>query len=219
MPFYEGETLEARLSRPARVSLDEGVRIALGLTRAVAALHRAGIVHRDIKPDNILLEPRGTLKLLDLGVARLPQLEEFPASEIPGTPSYMAPELFRGQPGNEASDQFAIGVTLFRLFTQHYPYGEIEPFQQPRFGRPTPLADYRPDLPAWVDQLVGRAISVEPARRFGDVLELGLELESANARGTPAAPRRPPLYERNPLLFWKVVSFVLLLALIASLAR
>ena len=219
MPFYEGETLEARLARPAAVSLDEGIRIALGLTRAAAALHRAGIVHRDIQPENILLEPQGTLRLLDLGVARLPQLEEFSAPDLPGTPSYMAPELFRGQPASEATDQFAIGVTLYRLFTRQYPYGEVEPSEQPRFGKLKPLAEHRPDLPAWVDHVVGRAISIEPARRFGDVLELGLEIEGAKDRNSPDAPRRLPLYERNPLLFWKVVSFLLLLALIASLAR
>ena len=219
MPFYVGETLEARLNRPERISLDEGIRIALGLTRAVSALHRAGIVHRDIKPDNVLLEQAGTLKLLDLGVAGLPQLEEFPAADMPGTPSYMAPELFRGQPGNEASDQFAIGVTLYRMFSRRYPYGEIEPLQQPRFGALTPLAELRPDLPAWVDHLVGRAISVESRRRYADVLELSMEIENAAAHGAPAKLPRKALYDRNPLLFWKVVAALLLLALIWSLAR
>jgi serine/threonine protein phosphatase PrpC len=219
MPFYEGETLEHRLSRPTRVSLDEGVQIALALTRAAAALHRARIVHRDIKPDNILLERTGGLKLLDLGVARLPQLEELPAANIPGTPSYMAPELFRGEPGNDASDQFALGVTIYRMFSRRYPYGEIEPFQQPRFGTPTPLTEYRSDLPAWLEHLVGRAVSVDPKRRFGDVLELELEIENARVHGTPAKSNRRSLYERNPLLFWKIVSFLLLLALVWSLAR
>ncbi len=219
MPLYDGETLEQRLSRPVPVSLEEGMRVALGLTRAAAALHRVGIVHRDIKPDNILLERTGGLKLLDLGVARLPQLEEFPEADIPGTPSYMAPELFQGQPGNEASDQFAIGVTLYRMFSRRYPYGEIEPFQQPRFGTPVPLTDHRPDLPAWVDHLVGRALSVDARKRFEDVLELALEVESARAHGTPVRPPRRSLYDRDPLLFWKVVSFLLLLALLLSLAR
>ncbi|HXS31044.1 MAG TPA: protein kinase, partial [Steroidobacteraceae bacterium] len=113
MPFYSGETLEARLQRRPAVTYAEGMAFAQKLTKAVAVLHRAGIIHRDIKPDNILLETDGGLRLIDLGVVRLPLLEEFPGSDIPGTPSYMAPELFEGQPGDEASDQFALAVTLY----------------------------------------------------------------------------------------------------------
>ena len=104
--------------------------------KAVAALHRAGVIHRDIKPDNVILQPSGGLKLIDLGVARLPNIEDFPASAVPGTPSYMAPELIEGQPGNEKSDIFALGVTLFRMFTGAYPYGEVEAFSHPGFNRP-----------------------------------------------------------------------------------
>ncbi len=136
MPFYEGETLEQRLLRRPRVTRTEGVAIATKLAKAVATLHRAGVIHRDIKPDNVILQPDGGLKLLDLGVARLPNIEDFPATTVPGTPSYMAPELIDGQPGNEKSDIFALGVTLFRMFTGAYPYGEIEPFSRPRFTRP-----------------------------------------------------------------------------------
>jgi serine/threonine protein kinase len=96
MPFYDGETLEQRLNREPRLSYAEGAQIAARLARAVATLHRAGVIHRDIKPDNVLLLKDGGLRLIDLGVARLPQLEDFPAEDIPGTPSYMAPELFAG---------------------------------------------------------------------------------------------------------------------------
>jgi serine/threonine protein kinase len=135
MPFYEGETLERRILRGPPVPLEAGLEVAAGLGRAVAALHRAGVVHRDIKPDNVvLLRDRG-LKLLDLGVARLPQLEDFAAPDIPGTPSYMAPELLAGSsPGDERSDVFALGVTLYRMFSGGaYPYGEA--FDYPQFGR------------------------------------------------------------------------------------
>ena len=94
MPFYEGETLEQRIRR-SPLSLREGVRIAATLARAVDALHRVGVIHRDIKPDNVILAPDGGLRLIDLGVARIPRLEEFPSTDIPGTASYMAPELFQ----------------------------------------------------------------------------------------------------------------------------
>jgi len=176
MPFYDGETLERRLKRPPALSLHEGIDIATKLARAIAALHRAGVIHRDIKPDNIILKRDGGLKLVDLGVARVPRMEEFPPEDIPGTPSYMAPELFDGKGGDELSDLFALGVTLFRSFTGGaYPYGEVEPFSHPRFTKPAPLSRYRPDLPSWLDGTLAKAFAPEPTERFGDVLELAFD--------------------------------------------
>jgi serine/threonine protein phosphatase PrpC len=218
LPLYGGETLELRLRRPPPVRLEEGVTIATRLGKAVAALHRAGVVHRDIKPDNVILMPEG-LKLIDLGVARLPHLEEFAASDVPGTPSYMAPELLAGRPGDESSDLFALGVTLWRMWGGGaYPYGEIEPFSRPHFGRPASLLQRRPDLPSWLDQALSRAIAVDRRDRQGDVLELVLELETGMARGAPVPPRRLSLYERNPTRFWQLVSALLFAGLLASWA-
>ena len=218
MPFYEGETLEHRLSRRPGVSLGAGLDIAIKLARGVAALHRAGIIHRDIKPDNVVLEPGGGLKLLDLGVARLPNMEDFPAADIPGTPSYMAPELFAGAPGDERSDLFALGVTIYRMFTKAYPYGEIEPFSKPRFGQPTPMSARRPELPAWLDQAVARAVAVTPSERYDDAVELIFALVNGSVGGAAGVPRRRPLYARNPLLVWQIVSVALALALLAKCA-
>ncbi len=91
MPLYEGETLERRLLRHPPLSFAEGRDIASKLAKAVGALHRVGMIHRDIKPDNIILEIGGGLRLLDLGVVRVPGMEEFPTTDIPGTPSYIWP--------------------------------------------------------------------------------------------------------------------------------
>jgi serine/threonine protein phosphatase PrpC/serine/threonine protein kinase len=223
LPFYEGETLERRLSRPPGLSLTSGLDYAIKLAGGVAALHRAGIIHRDIKPENVILEairPHQVpgLKLIDLGVARLPHMEDIPAPHAPGTPSYMAPELFAGAPGDERSDQFALGVTIYRMFAGAYPYGEIEAFSHPRFKRAKPLAAHRPDLPAWLDEALARATAADPDDRFGDVFEFIFALEHGAIRAAPPAPRPQPLYQRNPLLFWKVVSALLALALGISLA-
>src|SRR6185369_8166584 len=163
-PFYDGVTLESLLRGKSGLSLRTGLDIALKAARGVAALHRAEIIHRDIKPDNIIVslsqpgQPTA-VKLIDLGVAK--RLREANGSDIsePGTPSFMAPELFQGKPADEMSDQFSLGVTIYRLFTGKYPYGEIEPFSRPRFRSPTPLSSIRPDLPAWLDRAIGRAIA------------------------------------------------------------
>ncbi len=221
MPFYEGETLEQRLLRRPPVSRTEGTAIAGKLAKAVAALHRAGVIHRDIKPENVILQPHGGLKLIDLGVARLPNIADFPAGNVPGTPSYMAPEMIAGQPGNEKSDIFALGVTLFRMFTGGYPYGEIEPFSHPTFNHPpVSIAKLRPDLPAWLDQVLLRLIAVRPEDRVDDALECVFALEHGELHAAPGPPRRRALIERNPLRFWQTVSAILaLLVLLMALRR
>jgi len=219
MPFYDGETLEQRLLRDPPVTLQEGMLCATRLARAVAVLHRTGIIHRDIKPDNVLLLRDGGLRLIDLGVARLPQIEDFPPEDIPGTPSYMAPELFAGAGGNEMSDLFALGVTVYRMFARSWPYGEIEPFSKPRFGQPASLTARRPDLPAWLEATIAKAIAVDPLRRYGDVLEFTFELENGAQSGRPAAPKKRTLYEKNPLLFWQALCVILLVLLAIALAR
>lgn len=219
MPFYDGETLETRLTR-APLDLDEGVRIGVALARAVAALHRAGVIHRDIKTDNVVLLRDGGVKLIDLGVARLPRLEDEPETDIPGTPSYLAPELFaRAHAGDEVSDLYALGVTLYRAFTGSWPYGEVEPFSHPRFGRPAPLSAKRADLPAWLEATLARAVAVAPADRFGDTLELAAELENGLAGAGTARIVSRPLYHRNPLRFWQGLSLVLAVALLIALAH
>ncbi len=217
MPYYRGRTLERSIAERHGFGLDEGLDIALKLCRAVYAVHRHGVIHRDIKPDNILCLDDGGLKLLDLGIARLPAWEEDSDSPIPGTPSYMAPELFRGERGSVASDVFAVGVTLFRLFAAGaYPYGEIEPFTRPHFGRPKSLTALRPDLPVWLDFVLQRALAVDVDKRCADTIELAFELENALAKGGPAAPERLSVYRRNPVAFWRTISLLLFLALMGA---
>jgi len=222
LPFYEGETLERRLLRGPAVSLTAGLDIAQKLAKAIAAVHRVGIVHRDIKPDNVILVSSAPyqasgLKLVDFGVARSLKAVQPAGTAEPGTPSYMAPELFDGAPADEKTDQFALGVTVYRMFTGRYPYGEIEPFSHPRFRVPAPLATHRPDLPAWLDRTVARALAVKPADRYEDVLEFMFELEHGADRASPIAAGCKPLYHRNPLLFWKVVAGLLAVALMVAL--
>ncbi len=219
MPLYQGELLETRLARRPSLGLEEGRNIAIKLARAAAALHRAGIIHRDIKPDNVILESDASLKLIDLGVVRIPGLEDFPPEDIPGTPGYMAPEMFAGEPGNEATDIYALGVTMFRAFTGEFPYGNPDATSPPRRDRPKELSALRPDLSAWLQAALGRAIAIDPSERFRDMSEFAVEMEAGPARA-PAAVRRPrTLYERAPLQFWQGVAALLGLALLLALLR
>lgn len=214
-PFVVGETMEARLKR-GRPTLREAVDSAIKLTRGVAALHRLDVVHRDIKPENVMLTEGGGLRLIDLGVARLPRVEDFRVDEIPGTPGYMAPEQFEGNAGDALTDQFALGVTLYRWLTGKWPFGEQEAFQRPRFGRPAPPSRHRSEIPSWLDDAVMTAIQPDRDARFGDAIELLRALEGGGALDT-GARRAQPLIERDPLRFWQAISALLAAGLVASL--
>ena len=214
-PLLEGETMEVRLKR-SLPSLALGHEQAVKLTRSVAALHRLEVVHRDIKPENVMLTSDGGLKLIDLGVARLPRVEDFHGDEIPGTPGFMPPEQFGGHAGDALTDQFALGVTLYRWFTGKWPFGEQEAFQRPRFGKPAPPSKHRPEIPSWLDDAILTAIQPERAARFGDVIELLRALEGGGSLEI-GPQRKLPLIERDPVRFWQTISALLAVALMAAL--
>lgn len=214
-PLLEGETMAQRMER-GLPALKVGLDAAIKLTRGAAALHRIDVVHRDIKPDNVMLTASGGLKLIDLGVARLPRVEDFRVDEIPGTPGFMAPEQFEGNAGDALTDQFALGVTLYRWFTGKWPYGEQEAFQRPRFGRALAPSRHRPEIPSWLDAAILTAIEPDREARFGDVIELLRALEGGGS--LELGPRRQlPLIERNPVRFWQTISALLYAGLIAAL--
>lgn len=216
MAWQPGEALRARLARGHRYAPHEVAELGIRLLKGVAALHRLAIVHRDIKPDNLQLGPQGQLTILDLGVAASDS-DELREIHNPGTPSYMAPELFAGQCANEASDLYACGVTLYEMLTRKYPYGEIEPFQRPRFGQPAPATRHRPDTPAWLENLLSKACARDVSERFETAEEFLLALERGAHRPL-AAPRRTPLAARNPSLALKIVALASLLANLVLLA-
>jgi serine/threonine protein phosphatase PrpC/tRNA A-37 threonylcarbamoyl transferase component Bud32 len=218
MTWHAGASLQARLDAGQHFSVGEVVRLGEALLKAIAALHRLDIVHRDIKTDNIHLGQDGVLRLLDLGVAI--SLGDLQADELPGlagTPSYLAPQLYEGAPPESGFDLYAAGVTLYHLLTRHYPYGEIEPFHVPKFGEPERPTRWRPEIPGWLENILLKAVARQSADRFETAEEFLLALARGAARPL-ASPRRQPLLQRNPLMFWKalaafsfLLNFVLLL--------
>lgn len=208
MTWHEGATLGAWLKQGRRWSPAETEELGIRLLKGVSALHRLDIVHRDIKPDNLHLGSDGRLRVLDLGVAASDG-QDFSEINNPGTPSYMAPELFASQEeGNRASvasDLYACGVTLYELLTRKYPYGEIEPFQKPRFGDPAPPTRYRPDIPEWLEAVLLKAVARDPGDRFETAEEFMLALERGAHRPL-RVPRKTPLLKRDPNLGLKLLA-------------
>ena len=217
---YSGTTLARRFERDGPLPLADLLQVASRLIRAVGMLHRRNILHRDIKPENLLLGEDGELRILDFGLAFCPGLSRDLPNHLPGTPSFIAPEAFTGAEPSAAQDLYATGVTLYYLLTGHYPYGEIEAFQHPRFGNPPPASRYRPDVPNWLEESLGRAVALDPRQRFETAEQWLLELEQGEQRSASLRPR--PLLEREPLKVWRgmaLLSLLLNLLLIVLLMK
>ncbi|MBI5329380.1 MAG: bifunctional protein-serine/threonine kinase/phosphatase [Betaproteobacteria bacterium] len=208
MEWHAGQTLQALLENGRHFGALEAVSLGIRLLKGLSALHRLDVAHRDIKPANLLLAPDGKLRILDLGVASCPGCPKGKADEIPGTPSYMAPELISGSAqADQQTDLYAVGVTLYHLLTRKYPYGEIEAFQRPRFGDPVPPTRVRPDIPGWLENALLKACAREPGERFETAEEFLLALERGEASRL-ARPRATPLAARDPLRFWQGVAVI-----------
>ncbi|WP_085631355.1 MULTISPECIES: bifunctional protein-serine/threonine kinase/phosphatase [unclassified Pseudomonas] len=215
MREYAGTTLARLFEQHGPLPLAQWRELAERLLRAVGLLHRRQILHRDIKPENLLLGDDGELRLLDFGLAHCPGLSRDSTDTLPGTPSYIAPEAFRGEAPAPSQDLYAVGVTLYFLLTGHYPFGEVEAFQRPRFGVPVSAARYRPDVPEWLAQCLARGVEADPAQRYETAEEWLLVLEHGERRSLSVRPR--PLLEREPLKVWRTLALVGLLGNLALL--
>lgn len=184
MPMLDGETLEARLKREPFLPWSEVYRIARETATGLAAAHKKGFVHRDIKPGNIWLEsPNSRVKILDFGLAR-PEVEASPLTgtgAILGTPHYMAPEQARGLPVDGRADQFSLGVMLYRMVTGRMPFHgstTAAVLTSVAVDPPAPVIDLRADTPPKLVAIIDRLLAKERTQRFSKTPDLIAELEA-----------------------------------------
>src|SRR5262245_7096540 len=157
MELVDGQTLAARVSEQGTLGAAETIGIGRDLCRALAAVHAAGIVHSDIKPQNVMREAAGRIVLMDFGAGR----REGTESEIAGTPMYLAPEVLAGEPPTPQSDIYSLGVTLFYLLSATYPYtaADLNGLRAAHAdGARAALRDLRPDLPNALVDAIERAL-------------------------------------------------------------
>ncbi|MEW6304374.1 MAG: protein phosphatase 2C domain-containing protein [Verrucomicrobiota bacterium] len=219
MEYFEAPTLKEILQNgPLRV--DETIALAQFLLSAAQFLLQLDLVHGDIKPENILVRRDGgrvEFRLIDFGSVG----EIFSVTSRAGTPSYLAPERFNGVAISERTEIFALGVTLYYALTTAFPYGEIEPFQNPQFRAARPPSKFNPNLPPWLDTVLLRATAIRSEDRYQNYSEMKFDLENPG-RVKPYIQNDAPWLERNPLLFYKVGFFMFLattLILLVLLAR
>lgn len=221
MTWHEGATLQQRIDNGHHFTISGVAKVGADLLRGLSMLHRLNIIHRDIKPANIHIGSDQRLRILDLGVALNTTVAMPETMENPGTPSYMAPELFEANTADISTDIYAAGVTLYYLLTRKYPYGEIEPFQTPRFGEPVRPTRYRPDIPAWLENIILKAVARDSDKRFETSDEMLHALEIGELK--PIAVQRTPLIARARLLKWQwlaifsiILNFLLIYLLVIS---
>ncbi len=195
MEFVQGETLEALLRTHGTLNAREAALWGQDICRALSAVHLAGFVHRDVKPRNVMRDRTGRIVLMDFGTGLdLYALSAEDRMDIAGTPPYMAPEIFAGEPATMASDCYSVGVLLYHLVTAAYPVEgrtveEIRAAHEQ--GRRTLLGERRADLPVRFRQIVDRSISAKPEERWPSAAAMleALEQFIANADEHPLARR------------------------------
>lgn len=176
--LMRGETLESWLARQGRLSATELISIGSELCAALCALHRGQVLHGDLKPGNVLRHPDGRWVVADFGSSQFAH-DAYGSS---GTPLYMAPEQFRQYPASTATDQYSLGVLLFRLATRRYPFeAETTAEIEAKHAADTRLRllDLRPDLPRGLISAIERCLAIDPHRRFASIGALATALAEA----------------------------------------
>jgi serine/threonine-protein kinase len=175
MEFVRGETLESMVSRMGPLSAQRAAELCMQTLAALAHAHSMGVVHRDLKPANVMITENGAVKVMDFGIARVSGSEHLTnAGFMMGTPAYMAPEQVRGGDVDARADLYAMGVVFYRLTTSRLPFKGDTAFsmvQSQVNDPPTPAVSFRHDLPAWVDEVVTRALEKAPEQRFQSAAE------------------------------------------------
>ena len=207
MAYVQGADLAALLQREGRLPVPRVLSIARQIAGGLAAAHRAGVVHRDLKPANIMVDADGQALLTDFGIARSKTGEQTLLTEagglrtfagsslqtmpgaIMGTLEYMAPEQVRGEPADERTDVYAVGLILYELLSGRRPYGkptaDLTEFVARIQQGPPPLKSVADDVPPAIEGIVSRCLSTDPAARYPTAHDLLGDLESLDAEGKP----------------------------------
>lgn len=220
--YIEGRTLAQWMVDHPRPDLETVRGIVEQVAQGLQAFHRLEMLHQDLRPENIMIDRSGTVKIIDFGavsVAGLRELQPAAPDEILGTEQYTAPEYFLGAPGSWRSDLFSLAVIAYQLLSGRLPYGtgvsQARTLAAQRRLRYASVLDAERDTPAWIDAVLRKALQPDPLKRHEALSEFVHDLRHPGRASLQGGP--PPLIERNPVLFWKTLSALLGLALLLVL--
>lgn len=221
--YIEGQTLAQWMIDNPKPEMAAVRGIIEQVAKGLQAFHRLEMLHQDLKPDNIMIDATGTVKIIDFGATRVAGVMEIatPIEQINllGSAAYAAPEYFLGESGNARSDIFSLGVIAYQMLSGKLPYGaEVAKARtkaaQKKLAYCSVLSEER-EIPAWVDDAIRKAVHPNPAERYDEMSEFIYDLHHPNKAFLHKT--KPPLIERHPVVFWKTVSFVLAVLLVVSL--
>lgn len=220
--YIQGQSLAQWLSDNPTPDL-VAVRGIIGqVGKGLQAFHRLEAIHQDLKPDNIMIDEDGVVKIIDFGATRVAGIEDMNllSEEINflGSAQYAAPEYFLGTVGTTSSDIFSLGVIVYQMLSGRFPYGakasRVRSVKAQKKLIYESVTLHNPKVPAWVDEAIRKAVHPNPADRYQEVSEFLFDLEKPNI--ALIDKRVLPLIERDPITFWKAISALLLAALFIS---
>ncbi|MGR9106519.1 MAG: protein kinase domain-containing protein [Gammaproteobacteria bacterium] len=225
--YVDGQTLTQWMIDNPKPSIERVRGIIEQIAKGLRAFHRLEMLHQDLRPENILIDRTGTVKIIDFGSTKVAGLIEMSQAADPnsilGTAQYSAPEYFLGEGGTTCSDLFSLGVIAYQMLSGNLPYGTEVAKARTRAAQRKliyrSVLDEDREIPAWIDDVLKKALHPNPSRRYGELSEFVYDLRYPNQAFLNKS--RPPLLERNPAAFWKSVSFglaIIVLALLFKLA-
>ncbi|MDP9339947.1 MAG: protein kinase, partial [Acidobacteriota bacterium] len=219
MEYLEGQDLRAVLREKGKLTPQEAAKVILQICRALEAAHSEGVIHRDLKPQNIMLDAKGRAYVMDFGIARsayLPGMTQTGA--LVGTPEYMSPEQAKGEKLDERSDLFSLGVILYELLVGHSPYYSDTPLAtlwKRIQEKAKPLGEVDPTIPKSLSDIIEKALEIDPAKRFASANEFARQLESWLGPSAESSAIFLPAPRTTP--YWKWASAAVAILLVAAM--
>lgn len=223
--FIEGITLSQWMIDHPNPDIESVRNIIEQIAKGLRAFHRQEMLHQDLRPNNIMIDQTGTVKIIDFGSTQVAGLREIttPLSQqnILGTAQYTAPEYFLGETGTTRSDMFSLGVIAYQMLSGRLPYGAMVARAQTKSAQrklnyQSVLDDNR-TIPVWIDEAIKKCVNPDPYKRYEEITEFTHDLRHPNK--TFINKTRPPLIERSPVLFWKSLSLILLIIILILLYK
>ncbi|NOQ82295.1 MAG: protein kinase [Methylophaga sp.] len=224
MEFIEGQTLTQWMRDNPKPDMATVRGMIEQIAKGLQAFHRLEMIHQDLRPENIMIDSTGTVKIIDFGATKVAGISEISSplerTDLLGTAQYTAPEYFLGESGSPHSDLFSLAVITYQMLTGKLPYGtQVAKTRtraaQNKLNYNSVLHDDR-EIPVWFDLTLKKALHPNPHKRYEELSEFIFDLSQPNKEFLNKTA--PPLMERNPVLFWKSVSFTLMIIIVTLLS-
>jgi serine/threonine protein phosphatase PrpC/predicted Ser/Thr protein kinase len=221
--FVDGQTLHQWIIDHPKPAVETVRGIVEQIANGLLAFHRLEMLHQDLRPQNVMIDRTGTVKIIDFGSTRVAGISEnaspLPQGELLGTVQYMAPEYLLGEGGDVRSDLYSLGVIAYQMLSGRLPYGAEAARARTRAAQrqlryTSVLADDR-EIPAWIDEVLRKAVHPDPNRRYVELSEFVYDLR--HPIPSYLSRTRAPLLERNPVAFWRGVALILAAALVVAI--